>query len=190
MAPFLFLWENYLVMNIRKAFDSDLEDVLAVECAAFGKEDEARLVQNLLQDPSAKPALSLLAFEGNEAVGHILFTKASLEPKTSLAVSLLAPMAVIPEFQKQGIGRQLIEHGLQILREPKVDLVFVLGHPDYYSRHGFRPAGKLGFDPTYPILEKNADAWMVLALRPNIIGKFKGRVVCADALSKPEYWRE
>ena len=177
-------------MNIREAIDSDLDEVLSVERRAFGGEDEALLVQNLLNDESAKPTLSLLALQKSKAVGHILFTKALLEPKTALSVSLLAPMAVIPKFQKQGIDRLLIENGLQILRESKSDLVFVLGYPDYYLRHGFQPAGKLGFDAPYPILEKNANAWMVQALQPNIIGKFKGKVVCADSLNRPEYWQE
>lgn len=177
-------------MNIREASGSDLEDVLKVEYLAFGKSEEADLVRDLLQDPTAKPTLSLLAFEDNEAVGHILFTKVSLEPTTPLSLSLLAPLAIIPEYQNKGIGRQLIENGLELLRESKVDLVFVLGHPAYYSRFGFQPAGKLGFEASYPILEKNADAWMVIELQPNTIGKFKGKVICADMLNKPEYWQE
>jgi putative acetyltransferase len=69
-------------------------------------------------------------------------------------------------------------------------LVFVLGHPDYYPRHGFEPAGPQGLDAPYPIPAAHEDAWMVLALRPGVIGKLRGRVVCADALDKPEYWRE
>jgi len=175
---------------IREALDSDLEDVLRVERAAFEKDEEANLVSELLKDTTAKPLLSLLALEGDQAVGHILFTNAVLEPKTDLSISLLAPMAVLPEFQGRGIGGKLIEHGVKVLAQAKIDLVFVLGYPDFYSRHGFTPAGKYGFEASYPILEKNADAWMVRALRPNVVGQFQGRVVCAQALDKPEYWRE
>ena len=71
-----------------------------------------------------------------------------------------------------------------------VDLVFVLGHPGYYPRHGFRTAGVLGFDAPYPIPAKDADAWMVQELRPGFIGKIKGPVACAAALDHPEHWRE
>lgn len=177
-------------MLIRKAPESDLEGVLSVERSAFGSDVEAGLVRDLTGDASAQPVVSLLAFQGNRAVGHILFTRAYLEPKSSLSVSILAPLAVIPGFQKQGIGGKLIACGLGLLTESGVDLVFVLGHPEYYPRHGFRPAGERGFDAPYPIPDKNSDAWMVLPLRPGIIGRFNGKVLCADKLNKPEYWRE
>jgi putative acetyltransferase len=71
-----------------------------------------------------------------------------------------------------------------------VDLVFVLGHPAYYPRFGFSPAGARGLDAPYPIPQKNAEAWMVRELRPGVIGDCSGRVICADALADPEYWRE
>ena len=177
-------------MLIREALDSDLDCILSVERAAFGSDDEANLVTALIGDASARPFVSLLAFQGERAVGHILFTKARLEPTAPLSVSILAPLAVVPDSQKQGIGGKLIEHGLKRLTDLGVDLVFVLGYPEYYQRYGFQPAGNLGFDATYPIPEKNADAWMLLALRPDALGAFRGKIVCADALNKPRYWRE
>lgn len=178
------------LLSVREALSPDLDDVLSVERAAFGSDKEASLARDLIVDSSAKPFLSLLAFQGSRAVGHILFTAAHLEPKAPLSISILAPLAVVPDAQKQGVGGRLIEQGVQLLSGSGVDLVFVLGHPDYYPRYGFEPAGKLGFDATYPIPEKNADAWMVRALRPDALGAFRGRVVCADKLNKAEYWRE
>ncbi len=177
-------------MIIRETLESDLDDVLSVETAAFGSGEETNLVRELLGDASAKPVVSLLAFRENRAVGYILFTRVYLEPKAPLSISLLAPLAVVPDAQNQGIGGKLIEHGLQVLSESGVDLVFVLGHSGCYPRYGFKPAGKLGFDTPYPIPEKDADAWMVLPLRPGAIGEFSGRVVCADKLNRPEYWLE
>lgn len=178
-------------MDVREALDSDLDDVLSVERAAFGHDEEAELVRALLVDPTAKPLLSLLAFEDDRAVGHVLFTTAYLTETTDkVSISLLAPLAVIPDAQRQGVGGKLIEGGLRILTDRGVDLVFVLGHPEYYPRHGFKPAGVLGFEATYPIPEKNAGAWMVQELRPGIIDTVSGKVQCSDALSRPEYWRE
>lgn len=178
-------------MVIRKALDSDFNDVYSVECKAFGFNKEANLVKDLLSDPTAAPALSLLAFENDRAVGHILFTKVYLEPETSLSLYILAPLAIIPEYQKQGIGGKLIEEGLGHLKEMGVDLVFVLGHSEYYPRHGFIPdAGRLGFEEPYSIPEKYADAWMLQELRHGVIGNFRGKIRCADALDKPEHWRE
>jgi putative acetyltransferase len=105
-------------------------------------------------------------------------------------VSFLAPLAVVPKFQRQGIGGALIKKGLEILSKSGVDLVFVVGHPQYYPRHGFIPASKLGFEPTYPIPKEVADAWMVQALRSGIIGFVFGKVICCDVMNKPEVWRE
>ena len=177
-------------MFIREALNLDLDNVLSVERAAFGSDEEANLVRDLIGDTSAKPIVSLLAIQDDQAVGHILFTKARLEPETPLLISILAPLAVVPDSQKQGIGGKLIEYGLQVLSESMVDLVFVLGHPGYYPSYGFKPAGNLGFNAPYPIPKKNADAWMVQALRPGAIRTFGGKIICADKLNKPEYWRE
>lgn len=179
-------------MLIRETQDSDLNDILFVERTAFVDDDTIEeLVRNLLQDPSAQPAVSLLAFLQDRPVGHILFTAAHLlRTEVPATIALLGPLAVVPDVQKQGIGGKLIEKGLQMLTEKGVELVFVLGHPDYYPRHGFQPAGRLGFEAPYPILEKNAGAWMVQALKEGVIDAVSGMVMCADAFKRPEYWRE
>ncbi len=175
-------------MFIREALNLDLDSVLSIERAAFGSEEEANLVRDLIEDPSANPFVSLIAFQVDRAIGHILFTKAYLKPAAPLSISILAPLAVVPDSQKQGVGSQLIEYGWRVLSKSAVDLVFVLGYPEYYSRFGFKPVGNLGFDAPYPIALKNADAWMVKELTPGVIGAFSGQVICADKLNKPEYW--
>jgi putative acetyltransferase len=121
-----------------------------------------------------------------------LFTKISLAgERGNTSAAILAPLAVLPDFQNQGIGGRLIDKGLKLLSESGVELVFVLGHPEYYPKHGFKqPAGALGFEAPYPIPDEHADAWMVQELRPNVIGNVSGKVVCANALQKPEHWRE
>lgn len=177
-------------MTICQAIPSDLPAALAVERAAFVSEVEAGLVRDLLADPGAQPVVSLLAYRDDKPVGHILFTKVRLEPEAPLKMYILAPLAVVPAAQKQGVGSGLVKRGLRLLTDSGTDLVFVLGHPEYYPRFGFVPAGRLGFDAPYPIPPKNAGAWMVQALRPGIIGKHQGKVVCSDSLNKPEYWRD
>ena len=125
------------------------------------EDKEAELVRVLLVDPSAKPFLSLLTFK-DKAVGHILFTTARVTKTQDTAlISILAPLAILPDFQKQGIGGRLIERGLKLLSKSGIDLVFVLGHPEYYPRYGFKPAGYLGFEAPYSIPDEHADAWMV-----------------------------
>lgn len=182
------------MIEIRPATAADLNDVLTIETQAFGNEEGpeiANLVNGLLIDQTAMPLLSLLCFSDDRAVGHILFTRAHIaDTERPVKAAILAPLAVIPDAQSQGIGGQLIKQGLKQLTDSGVELVFVLGYPHYYQRHGFQPAGILGFEATYSIPEEHADAWMVQALQPGVIGKIQGKVLCADVLSEPEYWRE
>jgi putative acetyltransferase len=182
---------HVLDMYIRETTDADLNDILFVERAAFNSDKEAQFTKDMLADPTAKPLLSLLAYVEEQPVGHILFTAARLSsPSRKVVVSFLAPLAVIPKFQRKGIGGILIKTGLELLSNSGVDLVFVVGHPEYYPRHGFTSASKLGLAPTHPISERHADAWMVHALRPSVVGFVSGKVICCDVLNKPELWRE
>jgi putative acetyltransferase len=180
--------------RLRKALEADNRAISDVIIAAFGDDEGeviSHLVSDLLVDPSAQPSLSLVATADNSVVGHILFTSACIRYlDRKISSSLLAPLAVHPEYQGQGIGGQLIKEGLRQLREGDTQLVFVLGHPDYYPRYGFSPAGVKGLDAPYPIPSKNAEAWMVQELHPGIIGSVNGQVICADTLADPQYWKE
>ncbi len=179
-------------IHIRETNSNDFNDIMEVEEQAFGSVKEAKLTAALLEDPSAEPIVSLLAFQGDEAIGHILFTRAYIDELAKQPmIHILAPLAVKPECQKQGIGGKLIKAGLEILKERGTELVFVIGHMDYYPKHGFTPDAKsLGFTTPYPIPEEVKDAWMVLSLMPNGFEKFKGKVHCADELNREEHWRE
>jgi putative acetyltransferase len=177
-------------VNIRETTPADIKDILYVEGEAFQRDSEVKITRDMLSDPSAKPRLSLLAIIKNQPVGHILFTHGHIEGNPQINVSFLAPLAVIPNFQKQGIGGALIKEGIKKLSKMGVDLIFVVGHQEYYPRFGFTPALKLGFQPTYPLPAEVADAWMVLALNSNIIGRTSGKVICCDVMNKPEVWHQ
>lgn len=177
-------------VRIAETSEGELDAVLSVHKAAFGRDDEADLVRRLLDDPTARPSLSLGAYADDRLVGHILFTRARL-PNPSCRAALLAPLAVVPTSQGQGIGGGLIEQGMKHVVSRGVVLVFVLGYPDYYSRYGFTAAGPRGFDAPYPIAPEHADAWMVRALAPEPVEHCgPGTVKCAEALDRPEYWIE
>lgn len=178
------------MVRIAAASQADLPDLLRVHRLAFGDDEVADLVGAMLEDPSARPVLSLMAIDDDRTVGHILFTKVRLtEPDSACGAAILAPLAVIPAAQGQGVGTMLIATGLRQLAEAGVDLVFVLGHPAYYGRHGFEPAARLGLAAPHPIADAHADAWMVHALRPGLLGAVRGTVMCSDALSRREHWR-
>ncbi len=183
---------NIKEIHIRQTNSNDLEDIIKVENLAFGSIEESDLVKNILNDPTSYPVLSLLAFYKNEAVGHILFSKATIENNSDQSkIHILAPLAVIPKYQKMGIGGLLTKTGIEMLREKGTEIVFVLGHMDYYPRYGFTPDAKsLGFPAPYPIPEQFANAWMLMPLTPSGVKIAKGKVKCSEALDKPEYWRE
>jgi putative acetyltransferase len=178
-------------MKIRSARLEDHATVLAVEAAAFGRPDEATLVAALLDDPTARPFISLLAELDGRPVGHVLFTAARVIGDDAVVpASLLAPLAVVPAAQRRGVGLALIGAGVEALAALDVGLVFVLGHIDYYPRAGFRPALPLGLRAPYAIDPAVADAWMVRETRPGLLGVIRGTVQCADALMHPALWRE
>jgi putative acetyltransferase len=175
---------------IRKTTIKDIEPILAIEKAAFQSDEEAGLVVDLLQDPSAEPILSLLLLELNEPVGHIIFSRAEFEPQLDLKAWILGPLAVIPTRQKSGIGSLLVEKGISILKDKGADWVFVLGHESYYPRFGFSPALPQGFEPPYPIPSEFTNAWMARALTPTCIAPYQGKVIPADSFNHPRYWSE
>lgn len=169
-------------------------DIMNVHKQAFGKEKGeviSRLVGDLLKDESAKPIYSFASVENGKMVGHILFSRVTIRGASEgFTAQILAPLAVLPDYQNRGIGSLLMREGLVELREAGEHLVFVLGHPDYYPRCGFTPAGRLGFEAPYSIPEEHSGAWMVQELSSGIIGNERGKVQCADSLSRPEHWRE
>lgn len=180
-------------IHFHKAQDKDLPTILNILEDAFGKEDMAiqPLVKDLLVDESAQPTLSLIVEKQDVGpIGHILFSKVVIKGHEDVKASLLAPLAVVSNHQKTGVGQKLIQEGLKRLKEEGVALVFVLGHIDYYPKVGFVPAGVNGLEAPYPIPVEVADAWMVKALSENALGVVRGQVECARALRKEEYWRE
>ena len=141
---------------------------------AFGRINEARLVEALRGSPAFIPELSLVAFDGAEVVGHILFTRIVVKtPTDSCQAVALAPVAVLPAFQRRGIGSALVRRGLSDARDLGHRVVIVLGHPEYYPRFGFVPAEPLGIRPPF---EASREAFMVLGLQPDALQEVHGEV--------------
>tara|TARA_R110002073_G_scaffold35970_19_gene104970 strand:- start:8403 stop:8960 length:558 start_codon:yes stop_codon:yes gene_type:complete len=183
---------NANAVQIRSACEQDLSGILATHQSAFADDEGpviARLVAEMLDDPSAEPVFSFVAEFKDQIVGHVLFTSVAINPARDVSAQILAPLAVTREMQGQGLGTRLVNESLTQLAAAGVQLVFVLGYPDYYSRFCFVAAGERGLRAPYPIPRKHADAWMVHELRRGAIAAAAGTVKCCDALSHPQYWQ-
>ena len=111
-----------------------------VNCRAFGEMDEANLVRLLRRYyPAFDRRYSVTAWDGEEMVGHALFSPARIRLMGQTVTALaLGPIAVLPEWQRTGIGGQLIRYGHELGRREGFSLTFLHGHPSYYPRHGYR----------------------------------------------------
>ena len=147
---------------IRSEQVDDHAAIAEVNREAFGREGEPRLVAALRDAEGFDPALSLVALRESEVVGHILFSPIHIERDGGdVPAVALAPMAVRPEFQRQGIGSALVRAGLKACSRAEYRIVVVLGHSDYYPRFGFTPACEHGVRAPFEVPD---EAFMVLNL--------------------------
>lgn len=148
-----------LVIEIRPEETTDFESIYRINDAAFGRPDEARLVERLRNSESY---IALVSVENNVVNGHIFFTRVTLSPENSAFNAVgLAPMAVLRQKQNNGIGSMLVRAGLEECRRRGFNMCVVLGHPQYYPRFGFRPARNLGLTCEYDVPD---EAFMAIEL--------------------------
>jgi putative acetyltransferase len=160
------------VLTVRPEIPEDIDSIRHVNEQAFGQKEEAEIVDKLRN--RAALTVSLVAVQENEIVGHIAFSLAAIESEPlSFEAAVLAPMAVLPAYQKQGIGGQLILAGLEECRILGCKVVVVLGHPTYYTRFGFVPAKPKGITCEFEVPE---EAFMVLELREEALTGRSGMV--------------
>jgi putative acetyltransferase len=162
---------------IRAEQPGDRPAIFRVVGDAFGRDDEARLVDALRVSDAFVPELSLVALDGEAIVGHVLFTRVVITDEDASHAGLaLAPVAVAPSHQGKGIGSALIRRGLFDASGLGHDAVIVLGHPEYYPRFGFVPAQGQGIRAPFPV---NDRSFMALALRPGGLDGVRGIVAYA-----------
>jgi putative acetyltransferase len=149
--------------------DESREDAGAIRFVleqAFGESNEADLVEMLRRRGAI--TLSLVAVQENEVVGHILFSPVTIESAGSTLNAIgLGPMAVLPPYQRKGIGSQLVRIGLEQCAQAGHEIVVVVGHPEYYPRFGFAPAKQRGIRCEFDVPD---DVFMVLELREGAVG--------------------
>ena len=160
------------MLTIRPERAEDHVAIHQIHTLAFGQSNEADLVDALRHQTAL--SISLVAVQDNQLVGHIAFSPVTITSETETIEALgLAPMAVLPVYQRTGIGSQLVKAGLQACRKTKYGIVVVLGHPAYYPRFGFTPSQPHGIVWEHDVLE---DVFMVKELKEGALAQTSGVV--------------
>jgi len=146
---------------VRKEKPSDYKSIRKINDLAFGQAQEGRVIDKIREIDQS--AISLVAEYNDEVVGHIFFSSAQIDGHPEITKGMgLAPMAVLPKFQRLGIGGKLINEGIHIIKNNSTPFIIVLGHPEYYPKFGFEPASKYGL--TCQWNDISDDAFMVMIL--------------------------
>jgi putative acetyltransferase len=173
---------NSVTVRVMEPDEFDAMRDVAVD-AFEGEPAIGPLLGSLRESPSWIPELSFVAELDGEIVGQVLFTRGWVDALRALVdVVVLSPVGVRPDLQRRGVGAALIEHALAVIEDRQEPLVFLEGHPSYYPRFGFRPAGQLGF--TSPSVRTPPAAFMVRPTAKWDESWQTGTLVYADA-----FWR-
>lgn len=148
------------MIAIREERPEDVSAIRKINIQAFEGAEEADIVDSLREN--CKSLLSLVATQEDRAVGHILFSPATIESGSHTVQGMgLAPMAVLPDLQRQGIGSELVRVGLSKMRERNTPFVIVVGHAEYYPRFGFMRATEYGVRCQWEVPD---DVFMMMVL--------------------------
>jgi len=168
-------------IKIRKEIFQDIDAIRVINGQAFGQPQEANIVDKLRANCDG--LLSLVALKDERIIGHILFSPVTIEGNHGILKGRgLAPMAVLPEFQRQGVGSELVKAGIEILRKSKCPFTIVLGHPDYYPRFGFERASLYGIKSQWEGVPDHA--FMILWLDKTMINHVSGVVKYRDEFNE------
>ena len=143
------------MIRVRNERPEDISSIRIINERAFGQPIEANIVDKLRQ--TCFEVLSLVAEDKERIVGHILFSPVQIKKGKRVIKGMgLAPMAVLPERQREGIGSKLVSKGLKIVKDQKYPFVIVLGHPEYYPHFGFKRASKYRLKSQWPTIPDEA----------------------------------
>jgi putative acetyltransferase len=176
-------------MNIRLTQETDLDSILKVIKTAFSDEENKvimNLVQELHQETTCPSIKSLVAEIDNQVIGYVSYSPIFLKSDTSIFGYILAPLAVSPEHQKQGVGSNLIKSGIDMLTKDGVGVLMVYGDPNYYGKFGFKEEIGHSFVPPYQL--QYPFGWTGMMLNETGVHQEPIQFECVSALSKPELW--
>ncbi len=176
-------------MHIRRATCLDRDDILDTYLCTFPESEKdivAKLAIDLLVKRSTPETISLIAEIDNTVIGHVAFSPVKIDNNDNLQGYILAPLAVMPDYQMQRIGSKLIKNGIEILSKKGVDILFVYGDPEYYGRFGFSNKNAKNFIPQHKL--QYPFGWQAITLNQFSIENLPINIVCIDSLKNPKLW--
>ncbi|MFY2822541.1 GNAT family N-acetyltransferase [Ruegeria sp. MALMAid1280] len=159
--------------------------VIEVHRVAFGTEEGDDIAQLAKDFLVLSDTISISAERDGKTVGNVLFTPFVFSNHPETKCYLLAPCGVLPRYQGHGIGKEIMETGIEHLKSVGADAVFVLGVPTFYPRYGFVPTDK---QTPYPDLMTAPEAWMALELTEGSVEKLSGKTVAIPPFTQPHWW--
>ena len=177
------------IMHIRTAINSDLDDIREVHLCAFPKGEReivSKLAIDLLVENTTPQTISLVAETDSTVVGHVAFSPVIIENNNTLQGYILAPLAVVPDYQKQQVGTKLIESGIETLLQKGTNILFVYGDPKYYGKIGFNAEDAEKFTPQYKL--QYPFGWQAMILNQFSNENLTCNIVCVASLNDPELW--
>ena len=175
--------------SIRAATSLDCEQIATLHLRAFPESENqivSTLATDLLSEKTRPETFALVAETDGTVVGHIAFSPVTIDNNEKWTGYILAPLGVMPEYQKHRIGSTLIESGMERLSEEKVNVLFVYGDPAYYGRFGFNADTASEYLPPYPL--QYPFGWQAISLNDAGSSKSNATVSCVASLSDPELW--
>ncbi|MBE1284293.1 MAG: GNAT family N-acetyltransferase [Rhodobacteraceae bacterium] len=164
---------------------NEINTIANLHRMAFGPsegEEIAPLAKALLSHPET---ISISVHRGGKIAGNVLFTPFVFQDHPDAKCFLLAPCGVLPEYQGQGVGKELMQTSIAHLASVGTDAVFVLGVPTFYPRYGFVPTEK---QTPYPTLLTIPESWMVLELTAGIVDRLDGKTRAIPQFMQPQWW--
>lgn len=175
--------------SIRAATKLDHDNIREVHLRAFsGGEAQvvATLASNLLSDETSPETFALVAEIDGTVVGHIAFSPVTFDTKRKLKGYILAPLGVMPDYQKCRIGSELIEVGIEQLSKKGVNVLFVYGDPKYYGKFGFKAETASNYLPPYEL--QYPFGWLANIINEEGSAERTIKISCVASLRDPALW--
>lgn len=175
--------------RIRLATHLDREAVRKIHLCAF-PEGEGQIVSdlavNLLSEETSPETISLVAETDGALTGHIAFSPVATGDRKNWTGYILAPLGVVPAYQKRRIGSELVENGIKRLSKMGVNVLFVYGDPKYYGRFGFKADLASRYSPPYEL--QYPFGWQAITLNEDGPEAVTVRISCVASLRDPQLW--